>query len=488
MHENGRTAPIASLNLEDSTPLCVDLDGTLLQSDTLWESVVLLLKRNPLYLFFLPVWSLRGKARLKREVSVRTMLRVDLLPFCQPFVEYLQCQKTGGRRVFLATGADENIARQVADLLNLFDGVVGSDGKRNFTGKRKLDAIREMVGGERFLYAGNSRADFEVWRGSDGAVVVNAPRSCAGRLRSQGVRVIAEFSGARHSWKVWLSALRVHQWSKNALVFVPILLSHRVFDGAMVARSVAAFLAFSLCASALYIVNDLLDLDADRLHPAKRARPFASGLLPLRSGVLAAAVLLGLVASAAVFLPIGAAVILCAYVALTLSYSLYFKRLIMADVVLLAGFYAIRVLFGGAVTGIVVSEWTVAFAMFLFLSLALVKRLVELRLHSPSADQPARGRAYLAVDLPQIGSLASGSACAATFVLALYVNSPDVRALYSHPNFLWTACPLIFYWLSRLLVLANRGAVHDDPVVFMFKDRASYVTGALLLVSILLAI
>lgn len=486
MLESGPMAASAGSDLE--SPLCVDLDGTLLRSDTLWESVLALAKRNPLYLFLLPLWTLRGRAHLKRQVGLRTTLRVDLLPFDQPLLEYLQTQRTGGRRIFLTTGADEAVAQQVADLLNLFDGVTGSDGKRNVTGKQKLRAIRDIAGGRRFVYAGNSRADLEIWREAGGAVVVNAPQSYSERLRRQGVPVLAEFRGARNHWKEWMAALRWHHWSKNILVFLPLLLSHRVFDRAALQGSLLAFVAFSLCASALYVVNDLLDLDADRLHPIKRTRAFAAGRLSLPAGVAVSTALLAAVGILALRLPPRAAWILCAYAALTLAYSGYFKKLVLADVILLAGFYVLRVLFGGAVTGIVVSEWTVAFAMFLFLTLALVKRLVELRLHALPSGQTARGRAYLPEDLPQLGSLAAGSICAAAFVLALYIHSPDVRALYSHPDFLWMACPLVFYWLGRLMILANRGLVHDDPIVFTFKDRASYVVGALLVLTALAAI
>ncbi|HLJ16163.1 MAG TPA: UbiA family prenyltransferase [Bryobacteraceae bacterium] len=489
MYDNAGISPIATSQPDESAaPLCVDLDGTLLQTDVLYESILVLVKRNPFYLLWLPLWLLRGKAYMKRQVGDRTTLRVDLLPFCQPFVDYLQEERSAGRRLILTTGADEHVATQIADLLNLFDGVVASDGKKNFTGKQKLAAIRGLVGGQKFFYAGNSRSDLDVWRESDGAVVVNAPPACAKRLRRQGVPVLAEFTRIKESWKDWLSALRLHQWSKNVLVFVPIFLSHRVFDSPMIVRSLIAFAAFSLCASALYIVNDLLDLDADRLHPRKRSRPFASGKLPLPAGIMASALLLGCAAALASRLPLGASLILCAYAILTVGYSLYFKRLLLADVILLAGFYTIRMLFGGAAIGTGISEWTAAFAMFLFLSLAFVKRLIELRLYGSGPEPDARGRAYLAVDLPQLGSLAAASTCAATFVLALYIHSPEVKALYSHANVLWAACPLIFYWLSRIAVLANRGLVHDDPVVFTFKDRASYIIGGLLLLTVLLAI
>jgi 4-hydroxybenzoate polyprenyltransferase len=293
---------------------------------------------------------------------------------------------------------------------------------------------------------------------------------------------------AKRSWSALLKALRPHQWSKNSLVFIPLILAHKISDLSLVLQAVAAFFAFSFAASALYILNDLLDLEADRNHPRKKRRPFACGAVSIPTGF---GLMFTMVAASAALcprLPIEAVLLLAGYCCSSLAYSLYLKQLLFIDVVSLATFFTVRVVFGGAATGIQISIWTLAFSMFLFLSLALMKRLTELRMALHADKSGLQGRAYMAADLPLISSLCSASGFIAVLVLVLYLETPQVRALYSHPSVLWLMCPLLIYWLGRFGILANRGYIHDDPLVFAFTDRASLAVGVLTLAVLAFAV
>jgi len=272
--------------------------------------------------------------------------------------------------------------------------------------------------------------------------------------------------------------LRVHQWVKNVLVFVPAIAAHNRNRGVVLSATVA-FAAFCLCASSAYIANDLLDLESDRRNPAKAGRPLAAGMVSPRTGVaVAAACLAGAAVLAAVLLPASFLALLGTYWATTLAYSLRLKRFPMLDVIVLAGLYTIRVLGGTYATGVPTSSWLFTFAMFLFLSLALVKRTSELHQARLRATHPASGRGYVAGDLDVLARMGTASGYLAVLVLAMYINNPDVTRLYSHHERLWLLCPLGLYWIGRVWLLANRGLVHEDPVVFALRDRSSYLMAA----------
>jgi 4-hydroxybenzoate polyprenyltransferase len=429
----------------------------------------------------------RSRAECKRRAASLGPLRVANLPYNEPLIEYLRQQKSSGRRLILATGADISIARDVAEHLGMFDEVIASDGHYNATGREKLRAIRDRIGASSFTYAGNSRADLKVWHGSQGAILVGAPRSCGRELRAAGIPVHYEINPTRWNWKTLLRCLRLHQWSKNVLVFVPIILAHQVGNAPLLREALIAFLAFSLCASALYVVNDLLDLQADRLHPRKRSRPLASGAVSPQAG-LTLALFSGFAACLlALLLPFQGRVLLTGYAAASLSYSLKLKRLLFVDVVTLALFYALRVLYGGAVTGIKISVWTLAFSVFLFTSLATVKRLTELRKAIASEEGSSDYRGYKQADATQLSGLAAAAGYVSVLVLAFYINSPEVNMLYRHPQYLWLLCPALIYWISRLTLIANRGHLDDDPVAFALKDRATLAVGGIAAVIIFLS-
>ena len=466
--------------------LCVDLDGTLVRSDTLMESFLAVVRANPTRIPQILMSLYRGKAKFKQQLERAAHLNPDALPYSRPVLDYIQSEAKNGRRLFLVTGADASVAVPVAEHLGLFTGVICSDGLENVTGATKLDSIRRLLGHQDFSYVGNSRDDLPVWKAAKSAVVVGANRRVREVLQISGVRVEKIISGPQVSMHAIAKAMRVHQWIKNLLVLLPVFLGHHVLEIGTMFSAVRAFFAFSFCASALYVINDLLDLPADRRHTEKRLRPLAAGELSIVCAILVSAVLL---VSSAILNPTrDAAMLLALYCVSVLSYSLYLKRLLMLDVILLAGFYTLRLLYGGLATKIGVSIWTLAFSIFMFLSLALIKRICELRLRSSEEGLTGSRRGYLFADLPQLTALCAASGSISALIVVLYVRSPDVAPLYARPYLLLGIFPLLAYWHSRLLILANRGLVQGDPIVFSLFDRASQIVAIAVLLIIAAAI
>jgi len=469
----------------DHVAECVDLDGTLLRTDLLHESVLLLLRGNPLYLFLLPVWLFGGKARLKREVARRVRIDAASLPYDPRVVEHLR--STPARPRVLCTASDELLAQPVAEHLGVFEQILASDGRVNLGGEAKAEALVARFGDGGFDYIGNSAADLHVWRHARRARVANASATLARRAAAVSV-VESHWQAQAAGPAAWLKAIRVHQWLKNLLVFVPLLAAHRFADPAAASQALVAFFAFCLCASGVYVLNDLLDLPSDRRHPRKRLRPFASGELLLLHGMVAAP-LMTLAGFALAWLCSPAfAAVLGVYYAATLAYSLRLKRVHMLDVMLLAGLYTIRIIGGAVAAGVPLSFWLLAFSMFVFLSLAMLKRYTELFALPESGQAEASGRGYAGGDLPLLQSLGGASGYLSVLVLALYINSPESLAIYSRPQMLWLLCPLLLYWISRAWSLVRRGRMHDDPVVFAATDRVSLVVGWLFALVVLGAI
>jgi 4-hydroxybenzoate polyprenyltransferase len=476
----------ADLNLKQVVPLCVDLDGTVIKTDLLWEYFVRLLKQSPVSLFLIPFWWLRGRAFLKAQLARRVRIDVGSLPYCQPLLDFLQAEKMKGRPILLVTASDARMAQGIADHLSLFTEVLASDGTTNLRGKTKGARLAERFGEGGFDYAGNSSVDLPVWQRAREAIVVNGYASLT--VRAKRCANVAHVLGNRRLLKRGvLEVLRPHQWVKNIIVFVPLLTSHHLTDWPLAWKGVLAFLAFSLCASAVYILNDLFDLDADRHHPVKRARPFASGELGLPVGLVIFPILLGASGVIASRLPLGFATALGIYIALSALYSWRVKEIPLLDVFCLAGLYTIRLIAGHEAPRVAYSFWLLVFSMFIFLSLALVKRFVEVTSARRQRGERVQGRGYSAEDVEFVATLGPSSGYLAVLVLALYVNSQEVRKLYENPTLLLFVCPLLLYWISRIWFLAHRGQMHSDPIVFALRDRASYVVGALTLAILWLA-
>jgi 4-hydroxybenzoate polyprenyltransferase len=477
--------PVNPANPVDAVPLCMDLDGTLLKTDLLFESLLVLLARNPFYLFLLPLWLLSGKAHLKREIARRAPVDASTLPYDARALQLLE--ETTARPRVLCTASDIGLAQAVADHLGLFELVIASDGEHNVSGRRKAELLCERFGARGFDYAGNERVDLHVWRQARRAWVLNAPESLA-RAAATVTDVAGYLPGHGTGPRVWLKALRLHQWLKNLLVFLPLLAAHRFLDPVSLLKSSLAFLAFGLCASGVYVLNDLLDLESDRAHRRKRLRPFAAGRLPLAQGLVVAPLLMLLGFVFAFACNPWFAGVLAVYLGATFAYSLRLKRVVMLDVVVLAGLYTTRIIGGAVAIASGLSFWLLAFSMFLFFSLALLKRYVELADLLANGGGRASGRGYGVDDVPLLQSLGGASGYIAVMVLALYINSPESLALYTHPQMLWLLCPVLLYWVSRIWVVAHRGGMNDDPVIFAVTDRVSQLAIALCAVFVLGAI
>ena len=453
-------------------PLFVDLDGTLIKSDLLIESFFALAMKDPRCLFLVPFWLLRGKAHLKERIAERVDLVPGLLPFNSAFMEFLRGEAGKGRVMILATASDQKLARKVADHVGIFHGVLASDGRSNMAGERKLKAILGASGEGRFDYAGNATVDLKIWPHAREAILVG-PDSGVEDAARRVAQVGQVFDQRKRGALLYLKAMRVHQWLKNLLVFVPLLMAHAWDSSTAIVQSVQAFLAFGLCASSVYLLNDLLDLPSDRAHPRKRRRPFAAGDIPLLHGLWLMPGLLIAGLAVAASLPAMFIVSLVAYLAITLAYSLHLKSYVLIDVMVLAGLYTLRVIGGAFAIETVPTFWLLAFSMCIFLSLALVKRCSEL-ISLSGIDRPkAAGRDYNANDLAYLASMGTASGYLSVLVLALFINSPEVAPKYAHLEVLWLLCPLVLYWVSRLWVKTGRGEMEDDPIIFTLKDRGS---------------
>lgn len=460
-------------------PLVVDLDGTLIHTDMLHESALGLLKASPLSVLKLP-WILltRAKAGLKQWIAKQVQFDPSALPYNVDFVEWLRVQHANGRPLILCTASDRSIAEPIAKHLVFFSEVMASDGRVNLEGRHKAQALIDKFGEKGFDYAGNSTPDLKVWKHARKAIVVNASTRLVSDVKALAdVEVV--FAGYNSKFTVWAKALRLHQWLKNGLLLVPLLAAHQLADGGAWLSLFWAFVAFSLCASSVYIANDLLDLESDRQHPRKCNRPFASGTLPVHKGAIVAPVLFLL--SCVVGAHVGTAFLqwLLIYFLLTCIYSVKLKQLVLVDCMTLAILYTLRIVAGAAAVGSAMTFWLLAFSVFLFLSLAFIKRFAELQVQLLQGKHKAHGRGYFTDDAPLIQMLGIASGFLSVLVLALYLNSPEVQLLYAQPEWVWGNVPVMLFWVSWLWLRAHRGEMHDDPLIFAVKDKVSLVSGVL---------
>jgi 4-hydroxybenzoate polyprenyltransferase/phosphoserine phosphatase len=470
----------------NQVPLAVDLDGTLIRTDMMWESLVRLLRKNPFAAFLSFFALVRGRAAFKQHVAAQVKVDPANLPYHAELITWLKTQKASGRKLVLATASDINMAKPIADHVGLFDDVMASDGKTNLRNAAKRDALTKRFGERGYDYAGNSTDDLGVWPGTREAVVVNAPESLARRAAEQ-TKVGKTFLTEPAHLTAFLKALRPHQWIKNLIVFIPVLTAHRLEDKRTLLQAGLAFVVFCLAASAVYLLNDLLDLDADRHHATKRNRPFASGDLPLQFGLVGAPLLLLGSFGLSLFLSPTLALVTAVYFLISTAYSWHVKQLALFDVFTLASLYTMRLVAGHVATGIAWSPWLLAFSMFIFLSLALMKRYQEIQIVRGQNGHELKGRGYTAHHHDSVVTLGIIAGLAAVVVLGLYVNSAKVIELYARPGLLLLACPLLLTWICRVWYLTYRGQMHDDPTAFAFKDWASYLIGALTLVVMWLA-
>jgi len=451
--------------------LCVDLDGTLIRGNLLWECVLVLLKTRPATLLLMPFWLLRGRAFLKCQLARRVQIDPSLLPYRQGVLDLLREEKASGRKIVLVTAADQTLAESISRYLGFFDGVHGSNGETNLKGSSKAAFLTNRFSETGFDYVGDSVADLEVWRHARAAYVVGAPSLVERAAAATSVKTIIPDTPT--SFLTWLSALRGHHWAKNLLLFLPLALAHNLtFDP--IFRTAAGFVLYGFCASGLYILNDLIDLHSDREHPWKKARPFAAGHLSIPQGLIVSFTLLGSALTLAFLLDSYFGLALLAYAALTMLYSIYLKKVPLLDVFVLSSFYSFRILAGALISHTLLSQWFLAFSMFFFLSLAMAKRYSELLHAKDLVTSGNSGRGYRVVDRELLLALGVGSSFSSVVIFSLYVQSQDVRVLYLSPQYLFLLCPIVLYWLARNWLLAHRGELKEDPVTLAIRDRVSY--------------
>lgn len=468
--------------------LVIDLDGTLIRSDMLIESANQFLIQHPFQFFKPLLWLLRGKTVLKTELAKRMQLDASTLPYNNELLDWLGTEKQNGRHLVLATASHRVLAEQIAQYLHLFDEVLATEGRTNLKSTVKAQALVARFGESGFDYVGNDWPDLEVWAKAHTAHVVDASASLLSRAQAEG-HVDKVFYNGMSSWRAMLKAIRLHQWMKNLLVFVPLITAHQYTDIPRDILAMMAFVVFSLTASSVYLLNDLVDIQDDRHHTRKRNRPFASGALNLATGWLAWPVLMLIaVVLSTLYMPVLFSISLGIYFVLTLAYSLHLKQLAVVDVLTLATLYTLRIIAGAAAIDVAISFWLLLFSMFIFLSLALIKRYSELKVARDAGKTGAlRGRGYEPDDLELVSSLGGSAGFIAVLVLALYIQDGQAAHLYATPQIIWLACPVMLFWISRAWLIAHRGRMHDDPIVFALKDKASWGVGAFMVAVLALA-
>lgn len=458
-------------------PLVVDLDGTLVRTDLLLESLFLLAKKKPLALLKLPRWLARGRAYLKHRVAMEVIPEARSLPYQRALLDYLAQEKRRGRTLVLATASDEQVARSVARELGLFDEVRASDGATNLSGERKCEQLVAAYGTRGFDYAGNSWRDMPVWSACRQAIVVRASRHLL-RVIAKSSEVGRVFADGALRFDVYLHALRPHHWFKNILVLVPLAAVHRLHEHGLMVQALLAFFAFCLCASSIYLFNDLVDLPADRIHPQKKERALACGQLPIGHALVAMALLLGGAMAVGFLLPPLFVPILGCYYGLMLVYSLRLKDIALVDTLVLGAGYALRVVAGGVSIGVMASPWLIAICVLLFFGLALLKRYAEVVVARSSEGASGRVRGYRVAHMELIAVLGVTLDAVAVLLLAIYVELE--QSVYAHHQFLWVFCLLLLCWIGHMWSMARRGRIRGDPVDFALKEPLSQLLALLM--------
>lgn len=459
-----------------NTPLLVDLDGSLLKSDSLHEMALLFISQHPWKFFLLFIWLLSGKTTLKKNLYANTSLNVQSLPYNQDAITFLDARHRQGQKIILCTATWYELAEDIATQFDFIDEVIATTDGHNLAGDRKAEEAVSRFGESGFDYLGNASVDLKVWQHARKAVVVGSDQLCskAEKLCS----VDHHIPNQKLTLKSLLKAIRIHQWAKNALLFIPLITAHKFTEPSNVLVILVAFIAFSFCASATYLLNDMFDLESDRKHPKKRFRPLACANMSIVQGIIIGSAMLIVAFILGAMINLYFLLTLAIYTLLTVLYSFKLKSLQTIDVITLASLFTIRVIAGGAAITIGISFWLLSFSMFIFLSLAMVKRVSELvRLESEKTSQieKASGRGYFTSDIIILQSLGGSAGFLSVLVFALYINSPQVIELYRHPEILWLLCPVIGYWIMRIWMYTARGEMNEDPISFALTDKNSWI-------------
>ncbi len=457
-------------------PLVIDLDGTLVLTDTLQESIALFLKKNPLLnIFLLLRWFLMGKAKFKELISKQVELEVETLPYNQYFLDFLKEESKKGRKLILCTGAHETIAKNVARYLNIFDEVFSTSSATNLSGENKLNCLTKRFGKEDFIYAGNSHDDIIIWRKAKEIIAVNASNTVLKKLRKIK-KTFINFEKKKPSLLTWVKLFRIHQWSKNILIFFPLIAAQQYFNLENMLLLTLAFIIFGICASSTYLINDVFDIKNDRLHHNKRYRPFAAGNIPISFSLIAllilpcAILLASLISKNFMFL-------MMLYILITFCYSFYFKSIPIVDCLVLASLYTIRVVGGAIVLSSSLSFWLLAFSAMFFFSLSLLKRYAEISRLVELGKKSLFGRGYELEDMHLILNMGISSGYGSIIIMMLYLNSPEIIKLHNYNEFAWLTIPVLLFWMSYIWLQAHRNKIADDPVIFSMRDLKSILSG-----------
>lgn len=453
----------------------MDLDGTLIKADLLEEAIFLYLKSKPWGVFQLASSLAKSRVELKHFLVNNVDLKVELLPYNKKVLDRIAAAKAAGFQIVLASASPIGFVKAIADHLGVFDRVIATEDS-NLKGFEKFSRLKGLYPNSEIQYLGDSNSDIPVWKGLGKAYVVNASRITKKRLIFSQIPFEIVDDSRKLNLKIIRRTFRYHQWAKNFLIFLPLLLSHTT-DAELWKVAILAFVSFSLAASAIYVINDLFDLEADRRHRKKKERPLASGALGISQGITLFGVAFVLSLVLAILINPGFLLCLLVYFVANLAYTLRFKQVHSLDIIMLAGMYTIRIMAGSETSGIEVSQWLLGFSTFLFFGLAALKRFVEVSALLP--NQKAAGRGYFAEDKSVLAALGGGSSLMACLVLALYFNSPAVGELYTKPDLLWLILPIHMYWVSSIWILASRGKIDDDPVLHTIKSRTTYVLAAI---------
>lgn len=460
--------------------LTCDLDETLVRTDTFFEAIFSLVKSNPLLIFYFPFWILKGLPYLKNQIFSKVEIDFSSLPYNQKVLDFLYIEKSKGRKLVLVTATPQFIADKVEKHLNLFDEVYGSDDKINLKSHKKANKLVELYGEKGFDYIGDSLADINVWSKCRYSYLV--AKTNYSQLKIQKTIQIKEIIDTNEQiFKSIVKEIRIYQWIKNLLLFIPLIMAHNITDVLLIKKNIAAFFAFSFIASLVYVINDIFDIDNDRKHRTKKNRPFASGKLRLQYVIILIPILIILsLFSVFLFLDFNFLLILIVYFVTTSLYSFYLKKVVLLDILILSILFTLRIFAGGIATQTTLSPWLLGFTLFLFLSLAFIKRYTELEYIKSEQKSKTTGRGYITSDIPMIQSMGISSGFISVLVLVLYFNSEDVKLLYSNPLVLWAVTPIFLYWIINIWFVASRGNMHDDPVVFAAKDKVSYIVFTLI--------
>jgi 4-hydroxybenzoate polyprenyltransferase len=475
-------------NLNNCIPLFVDLDGTFIKTDLLFESFIVLIKQNPFNIFRCILWLFKGNAYLKHQIALQVDLAVTIMPLNTEFHSFLQTQKHRYSSIILATASTEKYARSFVEEYDLFDSYISSDENTNLKGREKLDKITGLT--KHYAYAGNGIEDFTIFKNSDESYLVNPSNKVKRRSLNLTINRVFDDNGIgfRNQLEIWLKQIRVIQWLKNLPIFVTLLLTGNYKTPDLVLLTLLGFLCFSLLASSTYILNDLFDLEADRKHPRKKTRPLAGGSISIYSAIFSV-VFLFLISFALsyIFIPGSFLYILLGYFVITLLYSFKIKQVVGLDVITLASLYTIRIIAGSAILNITTTFWLLSFSMFVFFSLALVKRCAELKVLESQNKSKTSGRGYSLKDYGTLMSLGTSSSLMSLIMFVFYTQSDVSVIQYQDPTLLWLIIPLLGYWFVRVWIKTNRGEMHDDPIVFAIKDKGSLVAIGMMVVITLLA-